>query len=93
MNVSIKRGIGAVILGLALASAGTDTQAAPDTADKTAIKNVADFQDVPSMTGGIQEAIDSLPATGGAVVIPPGEYVLRSYVRLRDNISLIGSGA
>ena len=93
MNVKVNRGIAAIIFGLALGSVVNSAQPASGATHKTATANVAHFQGVQSMTGGIQEAVDSLPVTGGIVTIPPGSYLLRSYIRLRDNVSLIGSGA
>lgn len=46
-----------------------------------------------SSTGGIQEAIDALPSTGGIVYIPPGDYTLATYVNInKNNIALIGGG-
>src|SRR5262249_32867930 len=45
-----------------------------------------------SPTGGIQEAIDSLSPGGGVVTIPAGEYLLRQSIRLRDGMTLQGSG-
>ena len=43
-------------------------------------------QDYPS----IQEAIDSLPSSGGAVFIPAGIYILSTPIKVRANITLIG---
>ena len=39
--------------------------------------NVADFAAADSPTAGIQDAIESLPASGGLVTIPAGEYLRR----------------
>jgi parallel beta-helix repeat protein len=55
--------------------------------------NVADFADVASFTGGIQEAVDSLPKSGGVVTIPQGEYLLRQGIVLRTNVTLQGAGS
>ncbi len=41
----------------------------------------------------IQKAIDSLPPTGGLVLLPAGEIPLRRHLRLRDNVTLQGQGA
>ena len=42
----------------------------------------------------IQAAVDSLPASGGTVFVPAGDYrVSTSVVLGRDNISLVGQGA
>ena len=40
--------------------------------------NVADFAAADSPTAGIQDAIESLPASGGLVTIPAGEYLRRA---------------
>ena len=45
-----------------------------------------------SPTGGIQEAIDSLGPSGGAVTIPAGDYLLRQSIRVRSNLTLQGAG-
>jgi len=45
------------------------------------------------MTGGIQEAVDSLPPEGGVVVVDPGTYTLQAAVSLRSGVRLTGSGA
>jgi len=41
----------------------------------------------------IQKAIDSLPPTGGVVILPKGTLLLRRHLRLRSNVSLRGQGA
>jgi|GEM_PF-2290834 len=43
-------------------------------------------------TAGIQQAVDSLPETGGTVNLPPGEYPIRQSIRLRSNVTLQGAG-
>ncbi len=45
-----------------------------------------------SFTGGIQEAIDSLPKEGGIVTIPPGVFPLRRSIDLRSHMTIRGSG-
>ena len=45
-----------------------------------------------SLTAGIQEAIDSLPATGGIVHIPAGEYLIYRCIKLKSNVSIQGEG-
>jgi len=40
----------------------------------------------------IQKAIDSLPVTGGAVVLPAGRFVLRRHIVLRSGVTLRGQG-
>lgn len=46
-----------------------------------------------SPTAGIQEALDSLPAHGGAVVIPPGRHTLRRSIVVPANVTLRGAGS
>ncbi|OGQ19852.1 MAG: hypothetical protein A2138_03790 [Deltaproteobacteria bacterium RBG_16_71_12] len=46
-----------------------------------------------SPTAGIQEAINALGRDGGAVTIPPGEYLLRQAIHVRSNVTLEGTGA
>jgi len=41
---------------------------------------------------GIQNAINSLPNTGGVVILPEGEFLMRRHVQLRSNVSLRGQG-
>jgi len=41
---------------------------------------------------GLQAAIDSLPAAGGAIVLPPGEFVLRRPVFLPSGVTVRGQG-
>ncbi len=60
--------------------------------DGPAQLSVADFASAASMTGGIQEAVDALPAGGGEVYVPPGRYVLKCAVHLRSNVTLRGAG-
>lgn len=45
-----------------------------------------------SPTAGIQETLDSLPAHGGAVVIPPGRHTIRRSIVVPANVTLRGSG-
>lgn len=59
---------------------------------KGAVINIADFYSPTSPTSGIQEAIDTLPREGGLITIPPGTYLLKRSIVLRDNITLRGSG-
>ena len=60
--------------------------------DGEAQLSAADFASAASMTGGIQEAVDALPAAGGEVYVPPGRYVLKRAVHLRSNVTLRGAG-
>ncbi len=53
----------------------------------------ADFRKTDSPTAGIQEAVDALPAAGGTVTLPAGEYLLRQAIRLRRGVTLQGAGA
>jgi len=43
--------------------------------------------------GSIQAALDSLPPGGGAILVPPGTYLLTSQLQLTDGAVLRGSGA
>ena len=58
-----------------------------------AVVRVADFHAPQSLTSGIQEAIDALPAEGGVVIVPPGTYLLRRSVVLRSHVTVRGSGS
>lgn len=61
--------------------------------------NVANVEDFGAVVGGnastnvsaIQAAIDSLPSTGGTVLIN-GYYEINATIQLKDNINLIGAG-
>ena len=54
--------------------------------------SAADFYRADDPTCGIQDAIDSLPAGGGVVHIPPGTYTLRRAVEPRSHVTLRGAG-
>jgi hypothetical protein len=41
----------------------------------------------------IQYAIDALEESGGTVILDPGQYSITAPVRLKSNISLVGSGS
>ena len=45
-----------------------------------------------SLTAGIQEAINALPASGGVVQIPAGEYLIFRSIKLKANITIQGEG-
>lgn len=45
-----------------------------------------------SLTAGIQEAIDSLPITGGIVTIPAGEFMVYRSIILKANVTIQGQG-
>ena len=57
------------------------------------VLNAREFAGQGSATGGIQEAVDALPKSGGTVYLPPGRYALRRSVQLRSNVTLRGEGA
>lgn len=59
---------------------------------KNQTQNVLNFGNVPSLTSGLQEAIDALPDSGGVVEVPPGVYALQRHIRLRNNVLILGSG-
>ena len=42
---------------------------------------------------GLQTAIDALPASGGAVILPKGEFVLHRPLFLREGVTIRGQGA
>ncbi|MCX7826057.1 MAG: right-handed parallel beta-helix repeat-containing protein [Verrucomicrobiae bacterium] len=79
---------GIVAVCVVLGAAHAPTQAA----DKQTL-NAADFARAGSPTCGIQEAIDALPADGGVVNIPPGNYCLRRSIALRSRVTLRGAGS
>ena len=54
-------------------------------------RDSSDFNTVDSRTSGIQEAIDSLPRSGGRVNIPSGVHDVGEAIGLdRDNVELRG---
>ena len=57
------------------------------------IREVAPRSCADSTTGGIQEAIDALPSSGGTVFVHAGTYALRRSVTLRAGVTLRGEGA
>ncbi len=59
---------------------------------KGGIVRLEDFYSTVSATSGIQEAVDALPSDGGLVAIPPGLFLLKQSVMLRNNVTLRGSG-
>ncbi|MBI3945450.1 MAG: right-handed parallel beta-helix repeat-containing protein [Armatimonadetes bacterium] len=76
---------------LSLAGIAWTTEGPPTRGGETML-NVKDFQNVPSLTGGIQETVDALPETGGLVFIPPGTYLLHRQIQLPDHVELVGAG-
>ncbi|MBM4081621.1 MAG: hypothetical protein FJ278_18095, partial [Planctomycetes bacterium] len=57
-----------------------------------AIVNAGDFYSAASPSSGIQEAVDSLPPSGGTVFVPSGTWLLKRGIHLRNNVSLRGAG-
>lgn len=57
-----------------------------------AFRSAADYASPGSLTGGIQEAIESLPKGGGTVYVPEGTYLLGRPIKLKPNTKLIGAG-
>ncbi len=43
--------------------------------------------------GAFQSAVNALPSSGGAVLVPAGTYLLRSSINLKSGAVLRGSGA
>ena len=52
----------------------------------------SDFDDGTSLTGGIQEAVDALPETGGMVFVPQGVHMLHAPILLKPRVTLRGAG-
>ncbi|MHB9024140.1 MAG: glycosyl hydrolase family 28-related protein [Armatimonadota bacterium] len=61
--------------------------------NRQAVRTAADFIDPANPALGMQKAIDSLPPTGGLVILPAGEFLMRRHLRLRNNVTLCGQGA
>ena len=61
--------------------------------NRQATRRAADFIDPANPALGIQKAIDSLPPTGGLVLLPEGEFLMRRHLRLRNHVTLQGQGA
>ncbi|MBI3944780.1 MAG: right-handed parallel beta-helix repeat-containing protein [Armatimonadetes bacterium] len=51
-----------------------------------------DYAGERSVTGGIQEAIDSLPEDGGTVYVPEGIYEIHACIRMKPHAVLMGAG-
>ncbi len=60
--------------------------------NRAATVDATKFLDSAKPGAGIQTAIDSLPPTGGVVILPKGEFVLRQPIFLRDGVALRGQG-
>lgn len=59
----------------------------------TEVRISQEFDTPDSTTAGIQEAIDDLPATGGAVVIPIGTHTISTTITIdKDNVTIYGFG-
>lgn len=61
--------------------------------NRQATRKAADFMDHANPAPGMQQAIDSLPPSGGLVILPEGEFSMRRHLRLRNNVTLRGQGA
>lgn len=59
-------------------------------AEETLIQAI-EYLDASDPTWGFQAAIDALPASGGAVVLPAGTYTLRQGLVLRSGVTLRGA--
>lgn len=57
------------------------------------IRISTEFDSASSLTAGIQEALDALPATGGTIFVPTGDYPMTDQVaRAIDNVCIMGVG-
>ena len=65
---------------------------APAQADEPLMVDAKAFIDPALPDCGIQKAIDSLPKTGGVVVLPEGTFVLERYLYLKSGTMLRGQG-
>lgn len=98
--VDLKSSIGASLVGFIQSGTGAVERTVRDKLRESV--SVKDFGAVgdgtTDDTAAIQAAIDSLPATGGSVYVPPGVYMV-STVRLdgsaggKSNVALFGNGA
>jgi hypothetical protein len=66
-------------------------QATPET-NRRATVDAARFLDPKRPDCGFQEAVDSLPPTGGAVILPRGTFVMRQPLYLRHGVAVRGQG-
>jgi hypothetical protein len=80
------------VLAVALLVLAACGQGQPDSAEDPVVLNPVDFQSSESRTAGIQEAVDALPATGGVVYIPAGEFRISRAIHLRSGVYLRGEG-
>jgi parallel beta-helix repeat protein len=77
-----------ILLFLALGTIATVSSVHALRKWKPTSRGVINVADYPS----IQDAVDSLPATGGTVFIPAGLYLISSPVKLPSNVALTGEG-
>jgi len=61
--------------------------------NRSATVDAAKFLDASKPDYGFQAAIDAVPESGGEVVLPEGEFVLRKGLVLRSGVRLRGQGA
>lgn len=66
-------------------------QATPET-NRRATADAGRFLDPKKPDCGFQEAVDSLPPTGGAVILPKGVFVMRQPLYLRHGVAVRGQG-
>jgi hypothetical protein len=64
----------------------------PAYAQKTSSAPLQELKPAEQTGEAIQTAIDSLPPAGGRVNLPPGTYLVKKSIRLKNNIILQGSG-
>ncbi|MEI8309198.1 MAG: right-handed parallel beta-helix repeat-containing protein, partial [Verrucomicrobiota bacterium] len=64
----------------------------PET-NRRATVDASKFFDPAKPDCGLQTAIDALPAGGGAVILPKGEFVLHRPLFLREGVTIRGQGA
>jgi hypothetical protein len=64
----------------------------PETNRQSTVE-AAKFLDPAKPDCGFQTAIDSLPESGGAVILPKGEFILHRPLFLREGVTIRGQGA
>ncbi len=64
----------------------------PET-NRRATVDATNFLDPNKPDCGLQTVIDALPASGGAVILPKGEFVLHRPLFLREGVTIRGQGA
>lgn len=60
--------------------------------NKRATVFAKEFIDPMNPAVGMQKAIDSLPSSGGAVILPAGEFLMRRHLALPSGVTLRGQG-